>query len=213
MTQLTHNEGYAYEAKVFLHIWQHVFWARCCHSGDAFAHGGEGGQWSDSYSWGIIFHVNRGWQDIAILLCVKLAVAHIYTRSALQIALKKQKRGYIKTLFFVASTHTHTRNLPVSQFLQKFLWCGGIRIYQNEKKEEKLPRWDMLHKQLPEWPMHLNSSVVQFSKQMVQPVIHKCWCSHAQSRATESPEQDITANCHPGTLITGLGGEWWLRPL
>lgn len=32
----------------------------------------------------------------------------------------------------------------------------------------------MLHKQLPEWPMHLNSSVVQFSKQMVQPVIHKC---------------------------------------
>lgn len=152
-----------------------------------------------------------GYSDPAV--CEISRGTHIHKISTAD-CLKKTKTGLYKDFVFCCKhTHTHTRNLPVSQFLQKFLWCGGIRIYQNEKKEEKLPRWDMLHKQLPEWPMHLNSSVVQFSKQMVQPVIHKCWCSHAQSRATESPEQDITANCHPGTLITGLGGEWWLRPL
>lgn len=174
---------------------------------------GGGGQWSDSYSWGIIFHVNRGWQDIAILLCVKLAVAHIYTRSALQIALKKTKTGLYKDFVFCCK-HTHTQEIYQSaSFYKSFCDVGVLEFTKTKKKEEKLPRWDMLHKQLPEWPMHLNSSVVQFSKQMVQPVIHKCWCSHAQSRATESPEQDITANCHPGTLITGLGGEWWLRPL
>lgn len=99
--------------------------------------GGGGGQWSDSYSWGIIFHVNRGWQDIAILLCVKLAVAHIYTRSALQIALKKQKRGYIKTLFFVARTHTHTQEISQSaSFYKSFCDVGVLEITKTKKRKK-----------------------------------------------------------------------------
>ena len=37
-------------------------------------------------SGGVIFHVNRGRQDVAVLLFVKSAVPHICTRSAVQTA-------------------------------------------------------------------------------------------------------------------------------
>lgn len=61
-----------------------------------FAHG------RDGYSRGVIFHVNRGWQGIAILLFVKLAAAHMYTRTAqtedVVIKCQPEARFYTKLL-------------------------------------------------------------------------------------------------------------------
>jgi len=166
----------------------------------------KGGGCSDHYSWCVIFHVNRGWQDIAIPLFVKLAEPHIHTRSAVQIS--KELRGLERLSDEVCCCErAHTQEIYQSASLYKNLFgCEVIDIYL------KRPQM-MLHKQLPEWSTHLNSSDVQFCQHMVQAVIHKCWCSLAHSRAIESPEVDITAHCHPCTLITGLGEERWLRPL
>lgn len=66
-------------------------------------------------------------------------MAHIYTRSALQIALKKQKRGYIKTLFFVASTHTQEIYQSAS-FYESFCDVGVLEFTKMKKKERKIAK-------------------------------------------------------------------------
>lgn len=145
-----------------------------------------GGEGSNGYSWGVIFHINRGWQDTAFLLFVKLGAAHIYTRTA-------HSRGCDFVIKCQLEDSFHTKlDMNVSTFnaiCPKRHAAQAAAGIGNATPTARPLRWP------------------------IQPVIHKCWCSRAQSGATESPELDITANCHPGTLITGLGEERWLRPL